>query len=333
MLASGVVGIEKEAAVPLGVSIPGDDVARQHAPPIAIIGAVPPTLTVQTPDGRSLDVSLAGPADGTPLFFHYGTPQSGVAFPGHVEAAASRGLRLVSYARPGYSGSTRHPGRTVADAAADTRTILDQLGIHRAYVAGWSGGGPHALATAALLPERVLGTTVLAGVAPWGAEGLDWYADMGAENVAEFQAALAGPEALLPAIEPTMPAFAAMQPADLDAAFGDLIDEVDRGALENGQLAEWLAAVMRDAVREGPWGLFDDDLAFTGPWGFDLASIPGTVHIWQGGHDRMVPFGHGGWLAEHCGGACVHLDPAEGHLSLVVDRFGEILDELVGSPG
>jgi len=298
---------------------------------MGIIGAVPPTLTIPTPDGRSLDVWLAGPPDGTPLLFHYGTPSSGVPFAGHVEAATARRLRIVSFARPGYSNSTRQPGRRIVDVVADSRTVLDHLGIDRAYLAGWSGGGPHALACAALMPERVLGTAILAGVAPWGADGLDWYADMGTENVTEFQAALDGPDVLLPIVEPAAAEMRVMQAPELAAALGDLVDDVDRGALDNAALAEWLAGVMRDGLREGPWGMFDDDIAFTQPWGFDVATIPGRVHVWQGGHDRMVPFGHGEWLAAHCGGACAHLDPAHGHLSLVVDRFGEILDELVGA--
>ena len=293
------------------------------------MAAMPPTLTVQTPDGRSLDVWLAGPPDGRPLLFHYGTPSAGLPFPGHVTDAAARGLRLISITRPGYSGSTRQPGRRVHDVVADVRAVLDHLAIDTVHVIGLSGGGPHALACAALMPERVLGTAILAGVAPWEADGLDWFAGMGAENVTEFQAAVAGPEALLPIVEPAVAEMHVMQPSDLAAALGDLIDDIDRGALDNGALADWLATVMRDAVRLGPWGMFDDDIAFTQPWGFDLATIPGRVHVWQGGHDRMVPFAHGAWLARHCGGACPHLEPGEGHVSLVIDRFGAILDELL----
>jgi pimeloyl-ACP methyl ester carboxylesterase len=296
-----------------------------------IIGAVRPTLTIPTAGGRSLDAWLAGPVDGIPLLFHYGTPSSGEPFGGHVEAAAERGLRIVSFARPGYNGSTRQPGRTVADVAADTRTVLDHLGIDRAYVVGWSGGGPHALATAALLPDRVLGSAILAGVAPWASAGLDWMAGMGAENIEEFAAAVDGPEALRTYLQAQAAGMGDLSATDVATAFGDLIDEVDRGALERGTLAAWLAETFGDAVRVDVWGWADDDLAFIRPWGFDPADTAGRVHIWQGAHDRMVPFAHGGWLADHCGGACVHLDARQGHLSLVVDRFGDILDELVAA--
>lgn len=288
-----------------------------------------PTLQIVTPDGRSLDVWLAGPHDGTPFLFHSGTPGNGMPFAWHVARLAERGLRYVSITRPGYGSSTRREGRRVADVVDDVRTVLDHLGIDRAYVGGWSGGGPHALACAALLPDRVLGTALIAGVAPYPAEGLDWLAGMGEENVAEFGATLEGGEALRVVVEPQAEAMRVITPADVAASFGDLIDDVDRGALDGPDLASYLADLFHEAFRVGYWGWFDDDIAFTTPWGFDIDSIPGRVHLWQGGHDRMVPYAHGQWLASHCGGACVHLSDDQGHLSLVRDRFGDILDELL----
>lgn len=287
-----------------------------------------PTLSVPTQGGRALDVWLAGPPDGEPLVFHHGTPGAGLPFDGHVAALAARGLRYVGISRPGYGTSTRREGRSVADFADDTLTVLDHLAIDRAFVVGWSGGGPHALATAALLPERVRGTALIAGVAPYGSAGLDWFAGMGAENIEEFGAARAGPDALQAFLEPIVPVFRAVQPENVAAALGDLIDDVDRGAL-TGDLAGFLAEGNREALRISYWGWFDDDMAFAGPWGFDPAAITGRVHIWQGGHDRMVPFAHGQWLAANCGGACPHVTAEQGHLSLVVDDFPAILDELI----
>lgn len=292
---------------------------------------MPPTLQVPTRDGRSLDVWLAGPPQGTPFLFHSGTPGNGMPFGWHLDRLAERGLRYVSITRPGYGGSTRREGRRVVDVVGDVLTVLDELGIDRAFVGGWSGGGPHALATAALLPERVLGTAIIAGVAPYEADGLDFLAGMGAENVAEFGAAVEGGQALREIVEPQAAAMRVISPGDVATAFGDLIDEVDRGALDSPDLATYMADLLHEAFRAGPWGWYDDDIAFTRPWGFDLASIPGRVHLWQGAHDRMVPFAHGHWLAAHCGGACVHLHEDQGHLSLVRDRFGDILDELVGT--
>jgi pimeloyl-ACP methyl ester carboxylesterase len=147
------------------------------------------TRVLAAPDGRRLEVLAAGPEDGLPLLFHNGTPGGLVAVPGMVAEAAARGLRTVMYARPGYGESTGQPGRRVAAAAADAVAVLDGLGARQFVTVGWSGGGPHALACAALLPGRCLAAASLAGVAPAQAEGLDWVAGMGPENVTEFSAA------------------------------------------------------------------------------------------------------------------------------------------------
>jgi pimeloyl-ACP methyl ester carboxylesterase len=285
-----------------------------------------------TPDGRSLDLWLAGPADADPLVFHSGTPGAGLPFGLHVRHLAERGLRYVSASRPGYGGSTRREARSVADVVDDTRTVLDHLGAERAWVVGWSGGGPHALACAALMPDRVRGTALIASVAPYPADGLDYLAGMGAENVEEFSAALAGPEALLPFKERGIRQFRDMSPDDVTSGFGDLVDEVDRGSV-TGELADHLAAMFHEGLRTSYWGWFDDDMAFVKPWGFDIASIRAPVHVWQGAHDRMVPFAHGEWLAAHLGNARPHLFADQGHLTLVVDAYPQILDELMHGAG
>ena len=150
-------------------------------------------LSVEVGAGRSLTVRVAGPEDGVVLVAHHGTPSTGRPFPPYVEAAKERGIRLVTYSRPGYAGSTRDVGRSVADCAADTAAILAHLGADRCYTIGASGGGPHALACAALLADRVLACATVAGVGPFGAQDLDFLEGMGRENLEEFGAALASP--------------------------------------------------------------------------------------------------------------------------------------------
>ena len=200
--------------------------------------------------------------------------------------SAERGWRLVGYSRPGYGESSRQPGRTVADAAADVATILDALGHDRFVVLGWSGGGPHALACAALLPDRCAAAATLAGVAPYDGEGLDWTAGMGAENVEEFMLAVTHPEQLWDVIEPQAPDLANLTGAQVAEMLSGLTDEVDRAAL-TGEFAEVLAANFRRAVVNGVGGWHDDDLAFARPWGFDLTAITVPVSVWQGAHDLM----------------------------------------------
>jgi len=280
--------------------------------------------------GRSLAVDVSGPDGGTPLVVHHGTPGDRTQYPPFAEVAATRGLRYVSASRPGYGGSTRQPGRAVADCAADTAAVLDHLGAGRCYTVGISGGGPHALACAALLPERVLACATIAGAAPFDAEGLDFLAGMGRENHEELGAALAGPAALEAYLEREAPTLARVTGEELATALGDLVSPVDAAAL-TGEFADFLAERLHRAVVGGIWGWFDDDMALTRPWGFRLDGVDVPVAIWQGGQDRMVPFAHGRWLAAHLPGATAMLLPGEGHLSIAVAKFGEVVDELLTS--
>ena len=285
---------------------------------------------ITTPDGRRLETYVSGPEDGTALVYHTGTPSGGPLFEQMVSAGVERGLRVVTWSRPGYAGSSRLPGRSVGQVADDVATVLDALGAERCYVAGESGGGPHTLATAALLPDRVIGAATIASVAPYGADGLDWLAGMGAENVEEFGAALDGPSALQAFLNRFAGSLASITPADVADSLGDLIPEVDRASL-TGDFAASVAASLRASVSSGIWGWFDDDIAFVTPWGFDLAAIRVPVAVWQGKQDRMVPYPHGEWLAAHIPGAQLRLEPDLGHLSLEVEAFPRVLDELVGA--
>jgi pimeloyl-ACP methyl ester carboxylesterase len=299
------------------------------AGPAALVGE---RTSIRLRDGRSLDVWQAGPPEGDPLVFHHGTPGAGLPFDHHVREMAARGLRFVAWSRPGYGGSSRRRGRSVADDADDAAVVLDQLGIDRAWVIGWSGGGPHALGLAAQRPDRVRGVATIGCVAPWGAEGLDWLAGMGAENVEEFEATLEGEDAIRPFVDRAWPIYRAIRPEEVAAAFGDLVDDVDRGSVTGG-FSQWLAALFHESLRESGEGWLDDDLLFVRPWGFELGAIRCPVHIWQGEHDRMVPYAHGRWLAEHVPTACPHLHTEHGHLTLLVDSFGRILDELLAAGG
>jgi pimeloyl-ACP methyl ester carboxylesterase len=288
-------------------------------------------LTVRTPDGRRLDVLVAGPSDGLPLVFHHGTPGGVAVYPPMAAAAAARGLRLVLYGRPGYGESTPAPGRIVADAAADVAAILDELGAPRFVTAGWSGGGPHALACARLLSRRCMAGASLAGPAPYRATGLNWLAGMGADNLSEFGAALAGEAELTSLLTKIAPLLQDITAGQLAEAMGDLISQVDRDAMR-GELAEYLAGAFRAGLAGGIAGWRDDDLAFVRDWGFSPVA-PGDaapVAIWQGDQDRMVPFAHGEWLARRVPAARAHLMTGGGHLSMQFDAIFDDLLELAG---
>ncbi len=270
---------------------------------------------------------VSGPDDGLPLVFHHGTPGAATPIRALERAAHARGLRLVTTSRPGYGDSTRQPGRDVADVAADTAAVLAAIGAERCLVAGWSGGGPHALACGARL-DAATAVLVMAGVAPYRAAGLDWMAGMGEENVVEFSAALRGEDELRRYLIPVAGLLREITPAEIAAALETLLPGADRAVL-TGEFGEDMAASFREAVRTGVDGWLDDDLAFTRSWGFGLEEIAVPTMIWQGSADLMVPFAHGQWFASQLPGASVHLEEGEGHLSIGLGALDRMLDELV----
>ncbi|MFI5066705.1 MAG: alpha/beta fold hydrolase, partial [Streptosporangiales bacterium] len=274
---------------------------------------------------------VSGPASGLPLVFHHGTPGAATPVRAIERAAHARGLRLVTTSRPGYGDSSRQPGRSVMDVADDTAAVLAALGAERCLIAGWSGGGPHALACGARLGAAAA-VLVIAGVAPYGAAGLDWMSGMGEENVTEFSAALKGEDELRAYLLPEGEQLSNITAADIVSSLDTLLPDVDRAVL-TGEFGEDMAASFREAVRAGVDGWLDDDLAFASPWGFSLDEISVPVMIWQGSADLMVPFAHGQWLASQLPGASVHLEEGEGHLSVGLGALDRMLDELVGEAG
>jgi len=277
-----------------------------------------------------LEVLVSGPEDGFPLLFHGGLPSAVVRFPLLDRAADALGLRVVTYSRPGYGGSgPRGDGTTtyrVADDVGDVEAILAELGVTDFVTLGWSGGGPRALACAALMPGRCRAAATLAGLGPYGADGLDFLDGMGPENVRDVNASLEGVDALEAVLAPEVAGMAAVSADQVAASLGGLVSEVDVAAL-TGELAEMMAAGFRSSMLQGMVGIRDDSLAVIRPWGFDLAAITTPVSVWQGRQDKMVPFAHGGYLAGQVTGAQAHLFDDEGHLSLV-HRLDEILADL-----
>jgi pimeloyl-ACP methyl ester carboxylesterase len=280
-------------------------------------------VNVATPDGRTLSVVEAGAPDGPVVITHHGTPGSGAAFRLEQESAEQRGLRLVAYDRAGYGGSTRKEGRNVADVAADVAAILDAIGAERFATYGVSGGGPHALACAALLPDRCAAAAMVAGVGPADAPDLDFMAGMGEGNIEEFGAAREGPEALRENLAGQAEGMLAAEPDQLAEAMRAHLSDVDAAAL-TGELAAFLLDTVRKGLEPGLGGWFDDDMAFIDSWGFDPGAITVPVLVWQGEQDKMVPPDHGRWLGDHVAGASARIFPEEGHITLTVNRIGEV---------
>jgi pimeloyl-ACP methyl ester carboxylesterase len=282
-------------------------------------------------DGRRLEVLTAGTPGGYPWLWIPGTPSAAVDYPRLDDLATKLDLRLVTWSRPGYGGSTPRPlppeGPRIVDDVPDIEAILDASGIDEFLAVGWSGGGPRALSCAAMLPDRCRTAATLAGVAPVDATGLDWMAGMGPENVADFTAALQGPDAYAAFQEEFFMPLTSASVADVRAGFGQLLTPTDVAAF-TGDVAQWLTQMMHRAGTQGVVGVRDDGLAIAAPWGFDVAGISVPTAIWAAGQDAMVPYAHGAWLAANVPGAVAHLLDDAGHITLLND-LEDVLRELL----
>jgi pimeloyl-ACP methyl ester carboxylesterase len=265
----------------------------------------PATRELTVGGGRVLRYCCYGPAGGLPVVWLAGTPGTRWERPDVITAFEQAGLRVAAPDRPGYGGSTRQPGRTVADVAADVQMIADAHGWGRFAVTGFSGGGPHALACAALLAGRVTCCAAVATPAPAAAAGVDFFAGRAPGQADDFRLALRGEPALraylqarasdaMTQLEADGPALPSRPAHSSSSASG-------RRAADPGR-----AARIRAMFLGGLDGWVDDDIALVRPWGFDLAGISVPVSLWHGTRDTRVPRVHTDWLL-------VHLPSAQGY--------------------
>ncbi len=282
------------------------------------------TLVVGGPNGRELCLELAGPRAGRLVLVHGGTPNSRHLQREWIGTAERLGIRLISYDRPGYGRSTPDTGHTVADGAADVRAIAAALSRERLAVWGYSGGGPYALACAALIPDLVVAAAPVGSIAPDGAPGLDYFAGMGEANAEDIQLYFSDPEASRQKAHQDRDEMLRASPREVVQVLQSLLSPAD-AAVVTGEFAEFLHHCAQDGLAPGDQGWWDDGVAHLAPWGFDLDSIRVPVKVWHGRHDRFVPFQHGEWLATHIPGADSELSEEDGHLTLLAYKIGDVL--------
>jgi pimeloyl-ACP methyl ester carboxylesterase len=280
---------------------------------------------VRTSDGRTLAVEDGGDPAGRAVLVHLGSPDWRHLYGPWVADAAGRGLRLIGYDRPGYGGSTPQPGRSIADWAADVRAICAALEIDRLAMWGWSGGGPHVLACAALLPDLVAAAASLSSLAPYGAEGLDWFAGMSQDNVDLNRLLLTDPAAARAKMDKDREGFLAASASEMVEGLASVLAPVDAAVLQGEDgMAAWGAYAIHDGLAPGSQGYCDDNRATLDPWGFELAGITVPVLLLHGSQDRFAPFGHSQWLATHIPGVEARLLDDDGHMTLVEHHIGEV---------
>jgi pimeloyl-ACP methyl ester carboxylesterase len=284
---------------------------------------------IELGDGRTLEVATMGDPSGTTIFFHHGTPGTTRTMKSLAGLSDFGEFFVVTTSRPGYGRSSRNEGRSVASVIPDLHAVLDHFGRDEYVALGWSGGGPHALASAALDP-RCHSAVALASVAPTDAD-FDWTEGMGPENLEEFALAQEGGAAYEELMSATGDILGAVTKDNIVELMGGLLSEPDRDALSDGDVRELFAVGLGYGFVNGWRGYFDDNVAVTAPWGFDVSDITVPVHLFYGDDDLMVPAPHGTWLSKHVANAPVTHHPKEGHISIFANHLDEVASALTAS--
>jgi pimeloyl-ACP methyl ester carboxylesterase len=270
------------------------------------------------PDDRDLAWLESGKPRGFPVFMFHGTPGTRLQVSFDQKAITASGVRFVAPDRPGYGHSTFHRGRTLADWASDVATLADHLGIGRFAVAGVSGGGPHALACARHLGDRVSGVGIVSGIGPVAEP--EFGASMEGLNKGTTMVAARAPLALH-AFFSLQEHFMRRWPEAALRALSKTMPEADIEILDRPEVQATFRADLRQ--HSAP-AAAQDMTIFARDWGFKLEDIGVPVDVWHGTADKNVPFAHGKAVAGRIPRSRFHECPGEGHL-LVVAHLGEIL--------
>jgi pimeloyl-ACP methyl ester carboxylesterase len=272
--------------------------------------------TLRTRDGRALSYEQHGDPGGKPVIVMHGTPGSRRAPVPRASRLYPLGVRLIAYDRPGYGGSDRLAGRSVAHAAEDVVDLADWLGIEKFGVVGRSGGAPHALACAALLPERVTRAAALVSFAPYTLMGRDWYNGMTDSNRREFSMAELGVEKLAALLTDAAKDMLGDPESRLPFDEGDLT-RGDRAMMADFGIRGMLVRGFAEAVRDSPYGWIDDALSFVRPWGFDPQDIIVPVQLWHGDADIYAPVSHTHWLGGRIATSTTVIERGAGHFDSI----------------
>jgi pimeloyl-ACP methyl ester carboxylesterase len=282
---------------------------------------------VTTKDGRQLEFGTIGNESGKTVVFHHGTPGCLYTFMEYQELINLGDFFVIAYTRAGYGESSRDKGRSIASVVDDVRQILDSLGRDSYVSVGWSGGGPHSLACAALDAPRCTGALSVAGVAPRDS-GFDWTEGMGPENIEEFELALKGGPEYEASVREAGEHLGSVTADNVTEAFGGLMSEADKASWIPLERRERQVKDLNHAFKVSADGFQDDDQAFIKAWGFSVSDIKVPTSIWFGGNDLFVPKTHGDWLTNNIDDATVRYFEGDGHMSIWFNNLEDIAKDI-----
>ena len=285
------------------------------------------TASVRTPDGRELFVESTGDPAGRTLLFYNGTPTSHKIFAGMAAEANAQGAHLLCYDRPGYAGSSPQPGRTVSDCADDVSTIADHFGIDRLAVWGISGGGPHTIAAAILLPELVCAAATFASLAPYTNSDLDYFAGIPERKIKQRSLYFSDPEGFRNHLQVSRQEILGVTDEYLKAK----LEAMPVGARVSDAFYQFSYETMQIALEDGIEGYWEDYQAFYSDWGVDLASNTVPIQLWHGREDLDVPFHHSQWLSKAIPQSELHLTQMDGHFSILENHRADVMDWLLSN--
>ena len=282
---------------------------------------------VTTKDGRKLEFATIGNESGKTVVFHHGTPGAIYTFMEYQELVDLGDFFVVTYSRAGYGLSERNKGRDIAAVVDDVRQILDSLGRGSYVSVGWSGGGPHSLACAALDAPRCTGALSVAGIAPRDS-GFDWTEGMGPENIEEFELALKGGPEYEASVREAGEHLGSVTADNVTEAFGGLMSEADKASWIPLERRERQVKDLNHAFKVSADGFQDDDQAFIKAWGFSVSDIKVPTSIWFGGNDLFVPKTHGDWLTNNIDGSTARYFEGDGHMSIWFNNLEDIAKDI-----
>lgn len=273
--------------------------------------------SVTVADDRVVTFLDGGDPSGFPVLGLHGTPGCRLSRWPDDTLYASCGVRYITTDRAGYGQSSRHVGRSVADEAADVLAVADALGLARFAVVGGSGGGPHALACAALLGNRVTRVACQSSLAPLGPGGLareEWLEGMTPVIARELSWAESGTDALVAGMTKQQRTMELALDGDAGSMLGEGLSESDQAFLRRPEVVDAFSRIISEQAAHGIWGSVDDTLAFVRPWGFPLSDIAIPVKVTHGALDYSAPLRHGQWLAGRIPGAVLEISRTGGHM-------------------